>query len=39
VAEEMATDTATLRPVMRELIEAGEVKTSGKARGTRYATV
>ena len=39
IAEEMATDTATLRPVLRELIEAGEVKTSGKARGTRYAAV
>ena len=33
----MATDTATLRPVMRGLIDAGEVRTSGKGRGTRYA--
>jgi hypothetical protein len=38
IAEEMATDTATLRPVLREMIEAGQVKTSGRARGTRYAT-
>jgi hypothetical protein len=37
IADKMATDTATLRPVLRELIEAGEVKASGKARGTRYA--
>ena len=37
IAEEMATDTATLRPVLRGLIESGEVKASGKARGTRYA--
>ena len=37
IADEMATDTATLRPVMRELIEAGQVKATGKARGTRYA--
>jgi len=37
IAEEMATDTGTLRPVLRGLIDAGEVKTSGKGRGTRYA--
>jgi hypothetical protein len=39
VAEEMGTDTATLRPVLRGLIDAGEVTTTGKARGTRYAAV
>jgi hypothetical protein len=33
----MATDTATLRPVLRQLIEDGEVKATGQARGTRYA--
>lgn len=38
VAEEMGTDTATLRPVLRGLIDAGKVKATGKARGTRYAT-
>src|SRR5688572_20148442 len=31
VAEEMATDTATLRPVLRELIASGAVTASGKA--------
>jgi hypothetical protein len=34
----MATDTAMLRPVLRELFDAGEVKASGKGRGTGYAT-
>jgi hypothetical protein len=34
IAGEMATDTATLRPVLRGLIDAGEVMTSGKGRGT-----
>jgi predicted transcriptional regulator len=37
IAEEMATDTATLRPVLRELIAGKTVTTSGKGRGTRYA--
>jgi predicted ArsR family transcriptional regulator len=37
IADAQGTDTKTLRPVLRELIEAGEVKASGKARGTRYA--
>jgi hypothetical protein len=39
IAREVGTDTTTLRPVMRELIEAGEVKTSGQKRGARYAAV
>jgi len=37
IAREAGTDTATLRPVLRELIEAGSVTSSGKGRGTRYA--
>ena len=37
IAREAGTDTATLRPVLRELIAAGEITTSGKGRGTRYA--
>ena len=39
IAEAHGTDTKVLRPVLRELIDAGDVKASGKARGTRYATV
>jgi hypothetical protein len=37
IAREVGTDTATLRPVMRKLIEAGEVKATSQKRGTRYA--
>jgi hypothetical protein len=37
VAEAHGCDTATLRPVLHELIAAGDVKASGKGRGTRYA--
>jgi hypothetical protein len=36
IADAMGTDTATLRPVMRQLIETGQVKTTGKGRGMRY---
>jgi hypothetical protein len=36
VADAMGTDTATLRPVMRELIDDGQVASEGKGRGTRY---
>jgi hypothetical protein len=39
IAEAQGTDTATLRPVLRQLIEGGAVKTSGKGRGTRYAAL
>lgn len=37
IADAHGTDTKALRPVLRELIEAGDVKTTGKARGARYA--
>ena len=37
IAREAGTDTGTLRPVLRELIAAGQVTTAGKGRGTRYA--
>jgi hypothetical protein len=36
VATAMGTDTATLRPVMKELIAEGQVAASGKGRGMRY---
>jgi hypothetical protein len=36
VAEAQGPDTATSRPVLRQLIAADEVSASGKARGTRY---
>lgn len=39
IAEAHGTDTKALRPVLRELIEDGAVKATGKARGTRYAAV
>jgi len=39
VADAMGTDTATLRPVMKALIVAGQVESTGKGRGTRYAVV
>jgi hypothetical protein len=37
IASAAGTDTTTLRPVLRELISAGAVTTTGKGRGTRYA--
>ena len=37
VAEALGVDTASLRPVMKKLIEARRVKRKGKARGTRYS--
>ena len=36
VASALGTDTRGLRPTMKKLIEAGQVKTKGRARGMRY---
>lgn len=37
IARALATDTKTLRPTIKKLIDAGEVKANGRARGTRYS--
>ena len=37
LAKALGTDTQALRPVLKELIDAGEVKAKGRARGTRYS--
>ena len=37
VADALGTDTASLRPVIKELVEAKQVKRTGVARGTRYS--
>lgn len=39
IAEALATDAATIRPVMKRLIEAGQVRTSGQRRGMTYTAV
>ena len=39
IAKELGADTDTVRPVMKRLIGAGKVKTSGQARAMRYAVV
>jgi hypothetical protein len=39
VAKALATDTKSLRPAIKRLIDAGEVKANGRARGTRYFAV
>jgi hypothetical protein len=36
IAQAMGTDTATLRPAMKRLIEAGKVRTEGQRRGMTY---
>jgi len=36
LSKQFATDSATLRPVMRQLIDEGKVKVKGQKRGTRY---
>ena len=37
IADELGIDTKTLRPVMKRLIEAKQVRAKGKARGMRYS--
>jgi len=37
LSKEFSTDSATLRPVMRQLIDEGKVKVKGQKRGTRYS--
>ena len=39
VAKALDTDTKSLRPAIKRLVEAGEVKTNGRARGMRYFAV
>ena len=39
IAKALGTDTKTLRPTAKKLIEAKRVKTKGKARGMRYFAV
>jgi hypothetical protein len=39
IARALASDTRTLRPTIKKLIDAGEVKANGRARGTRYFAV
>lgn len=39
VARALSTDTKALRPTIKKLIDAGEVKANGRARGTRYFAV
>jgi hypothetical protein len=39
VARALATDTKSLRPTIKKLVEAGDVKANGRARGTRYSAV
>jgi hypothetical protein len=36
IAEALGTDTRTMRPTMRKLIDGGKVRTEGKSRGTSY---
>ena len=36
IAAALGTDTKGLRPTMKKLIDAGQVRTKGKARGMRY---
>ena len=36
IAQGMGTDTATIRPAMKRLIEAGKVRTEGQRRGMTY---
>lgn len=36
LAEALATDTGTIRPAMKRLIEAGKIRTSGQRRGMTY---
>ena len=37
IAQALGTDTATVRPVMKRLIQSGRVKAAGKARATSYS--
>ena len=39
IAAAMATDSGTIRPVMKKLISAGKVETKGQRRGMTYAAV
>jgi hypothetical protein len=39
IAEALGTDTKTMRPVMRKLIEGGMVRTRGAKRGMTYSAV
>ncbi len=39
IAAAMATDSGTIRPVMKKLISAGKVATEGQRRGMTYAAV
>ena len=39
IAAAMATDSGTIRPVMKKLIAAGKVETKGQKRGMTYAAV
>ncbi len=39
IAKALGTDTRTLRPTVKKLIEAKRVKTKGRARGMRYSAV
>ena len=39
IAAAMATDSATIRPVMKKLIAAGKVTTEGRKRGMTYSAV
>lgn len=39
IAAAMATDSGTIRPVMKKLISAGKVATQGQRRGMTYAAV
>ena len=36
IGAEFGTDSATLRPILKELIAGGQVRTEGQKRGTRY---
>src|SRR5439155_23960019 len=39
IAAALGTDSKAMRPVMKRLIEAGDVKTRGERRGMTYAAV
>ena len=39
IAQALGTDTASVRPVMKRLIQSGRVKVAGKARATSYSAV
>ena len=39
LAKALSTDTKTLRPTIKKLVDAGDVKANGRARGTRYFPV